>query len=310
MPQLVDPAWQARRRCLRKSSQFKWAGLRCRVKVDGRLRRLHGRPPRQARRPGPRWPEAKAVGKDGTVALVVDGRQPRGDGDDAGPARSGGQRRREDAGDGGGINGRRWNSIDLDQHRRRGLRRVHRPQGPGAQVRPPVPGADLRLRVPARPLLRQHRRGGDPGRACRSSSGSFATGRCAAARRNCSRPAPARPGSVKIIDIISARLDAKTDSYLATLPSLQLKDVGIEDKLVSENERMLTGGFYAEVDLSYDAVDRPGEERPAVLDRRPAADPALEARRAGRPVRGTDAVHDRRVEALPAPQHRPGADRA
>ena len=32
-------------------------------------------------------------------------------------------------------------------------------------------------------------------------------------------------GSVKIIDIISARLDAKTDSYLATLPSLQLKDV-------------------------------------------------------------------------------------
>src|SRR5438067_8205517 len=32
-------------------------------------------------------------------------------------------------------------------------------------------------------------------------------------------------GSVKLIDIISARLDAKTDSYLATLPSLQLKDV-------------------------------------------------------------------------------------
>src|SRR6516225_12380213 len=30
-------------------------------------------------------------------------------------------------------------------------------------------------------------------------------------------------GSVKIIDIISARLDAKTDSFLATLPSLQLK---------------------------------------------------------------------------------------
>ena len=28
-------------------------------------------------------------------------------------------------------------------------------------------------------------------------------------------------GSVKIIDLLSARLDAKTDSYLATLPSLQ-----------------------------------------------------------------------------------------
>jgi ATP-dependent Lon protease len=61
-------------------------------------------------------------------------------------------------------------------------------------------------------------------------------------------------GSVKIIDIISARLDAKTDSYLATLPSLQLKDVSIESKLVNENERMLTGGFYAEVDLAYDAL--------------------------------------------------------
>src|SRR5271165_4963986 len=60
-------------------------------------------------------------------------------------------------------------------------------------------------------------------------------------------------GMVKVIDIISARLDAKTDSYLATLPSLQLKDVSIEGKLVSDNERMLTGGFYAEVDLTYDA---------------------------------------------------------
>jgi ATP-dependent Lon protease len=61
-------------------------------------------------------------------------------------------------------------------------------------------------------------------------------------------------GSVKIIDIISARLDARTDSYLATLPSVQLKDVSIDGKLVSDNERMLTGGFYAEVDLNYDAV--------------------------------------------------------
>jgi ATP-dependent Lon protease len=60
-------------------------------------------------------------------------------------------------------------------------------------------------------------------------------------------------GSVKIIDLITARLDAKSDSYLATLPSLQLKDVCIDSKLVNENERMLTGGFYAEVDLAYEA---------------------------------------------------------
>src|SRR5271155_409342 len=35
-------------------------------------------------------------------------------------------------------------------------------------------------------------------------------------------------GTVKIIDIISARLDAKTDSYVATPPRPQPQDVGIE----------------------------------------------------------------------------------
>ncbi len=61
-------------------------------------------------------------------------------------------------------------------------------------------------------------------------------------------------GDVKIIDLISARLDAKTDSYLATLPSLRLNDARISPELVKENERMLTGGFYAEITLSYDAA--------------------------------------------------------
>ena len=60
-------------------------------------------------------------------------------------------------------------------------------------------------------------------------------------------------GSVRIIDIITARLDAKTDSYLATLPSLRLNDVRISDRVVLDHERMLTGGFYAEVELGYDA---------------------------------------------------------
>ena len=59
-------------------------------------------------------------------------------------------------------------------------------------------------------------------------------------------------GQVKLIDIITARLDAGTDSFLATLPSLQLKDVRISPQMVHSNERMLTGGFYAEVELTYD----------------------------------------------------------
>jgi ATP-dependent Lon protease len=60
-------------------------------------------------------------------------------------------------------------------------------------------------------------------------------------------------GEVKIIDLISARLDAKTDCYLATLPSLRLSDARISPELVQQHERMLTGGFYAEITLTYDA---------------------------------------------------------
>ena len=95
-------------------------------------------------------------------------------------------------------------------------------------------------------------------------------------------------GTVKLIDIISARLDAKTDSYVATLPSLQLKDVGIEDKLVSDNERMLTGGFYAEIDLTYDAViaqEKNGRPfsvsalRPIQLSKRDVLDALYEGRK-------------------------------
>jgi ATP-dependent Lon protease len=95
-------------------------------------------------------------------------------------------------------------------------------------------------------------------------------------------------GSVKLIDLISARLDAKSDSYLATLPSLQLKDVGIDDRLVRDNERMLTGGFYAEVDLRYDGViaqERNGRPfsvvalRPIQLSKRDVLDPLYQARR-------------------------------
>ncbi len=61
-------------------------------------------------------------------------------------------------------------------------------------------------------------------------------------------------GSVKLIDIVRAKLDAKNDCYIAELPSLALKDVQIGDALVKENERMLTGGFYTEVTLEYDPI--------------------------------------------------------
>jgi len=61
-------------------------------------------------------------------------------------------------------------------------------------------------------------------------------------------------GPIKIIDIITARLDDKTNSYVANIPSLRLKDARIDSQLVAQHERMLTGGFYAEVTVSYDEM--------------------------------------------------------
>jgi ATP-dependent Lon protease len=61
-------------------------------------------------------------------------------------------------------------------------------------------------------------------------------------------------GSIKLIDIVKARLDTKNDCYIAELPSLALRDVRIGDELVKNNERMLTDGFYAEVTVAYDGI--------------------------------------------------------
>ena len=61
-------------------------------------------------------------------------------------------------------------------------------------------------------------------------------------------------GSVRLIDIIKARLDTRNDRYLGELPSVGLRDVLIPDGIVRDHERMLTDGFYAEVTLQYDAM--------------------------------------------------------
>jgi ATP-dependent Lon protease len=63
-----------------------------------------------------------------------------------------------------------------------------------------------------------------------------------------------RKGSVRIIDSVRARLDAKNACYIAELPSLALRDVRIPDNIVEDNDRILIDGFYAEVTLTYDSV--------------------------------------------------------
>ncbi len=62
-------------------------------------------------------------------------------------------------------------------------------------------------------------------------------------------------GTIKLIDIITAKVDTVNNGYLATLPSLMLNKVRISGELVNANDRMLTGGFYAEVELEYDATE-------------------------------------------------------
>jgi ATP-dependent Lon protease len=61
-------------------------------------------------------------------------------------------------------------------------------------------------------------------------------------------------GQVKVIDLITARLDPKTDSYIANLPNVGIKDARIDSTIVGAHQRMLTGGFYAEIDLEYDGL--------------------------------------------------------
>ena len=61
-------------------------------------------------------------------------------------------------------------------------------------------------------------------------------------------------GRVKLIDLIRAKLDTNNDCFVADLPSLRLNNVRIADEWVHDHERMLTGGFYAELDLCYDPI--------------------------------------------------------
>src|ERR1019366_4188204 len=56
-------------------------------------------------------------------------------------------------------------------------------------------------------------------------------------------------GEVKIIDPVRG-LVATKGKYVASLPSLRLTDVRISSELVNQHERMLTGGFYAELGVT------------------------------------------------------------
>ena len=62
-----------------------------------------------------------------------------------------------------------------------------------------------------------------------------------------------KEGIVKLIDIITAKVD-DSGNYFANLPSLRLPKIRIPSEIVYANDRMLTGGFYAEIELEFDKV--------------------------------------------------------
>lgn len=97
-----------------------------------------------------------------------------------------------------------------------------------------------------------------------------------------------KEGTVKLIDMVSVRFSEKDNGYLATLPSLRLTKVRIPDKIVDENERLLTGGFYAEITLEYDSMiaeEKTGNPfgifalKPIQLSKRNVLDVMAEARK-------------------------------
>ena len=58
-------------------------------------------------------------------------------------------------------------------------------------------------------------------------------------------------GSYKIIDKVSVRLNEKRDVYEALLANLGVKDAEIDTRFVKSNEKLLAGGIWCIVSMSY-----------------------------------------------------------
>jgi len=79
-----------------------------------------------------------------------------------------------------------------------------------------------------------------------------------------------RSGSLKLIDMVTATFDEKVQGgkFWAKLATCGLDNVHVSHELVHENERLLTGGVWANVELLYDdSLTANGAIRPFVLHR-------------------------------------------
>jgi predicted ATP-dependent Lon-type protease len=63
----------------------------------------------------------------------------------------------------------------------------------------------------------------------------------------------------RLIGHVSARLDPGSDQYVASLRRLGLRGLPLKEGLAEEHNRLLQGGFYAEIHLGYDPEASSGE---------------------------------------------------
>ena len=67
-------------------------------------------------------------------------------------------------------------------------------------------------------------------------------------------------GTYKIIDKISVRLDPSKDKYWAELSNLAIRDANISEEIISQHEKMMTGGIWAIIDMDYDSSQMIGKK--------------------------------------------------
>lgn len=62
-------------------------------------------------------------------------------------------------------------------------------------------------------------------------------------------------GSHTIIDMVTVHLDMRKDVYLAEFSNLGVKDIPIEDEYPQKYDRLLCGGIWCIVQLSYEFIE-------------------------------------------------------
>jgi len=85
-------------------------------------------------------------------------------------------------------------------------------------------------------------------------------------------------GRHRIIDKVKVRLDTRANRFWAELVNMGVRDAVIEDEVVHEYDKLLMGGIWALLDLSYDPeFQAAGATRPFIIERlKPIQQPSTE----------------------------------